>query len=184
MAHAATNLLTPSAQVIPCAATVHAFLFEMPRQPYSVMRPLDREGGFDMKEYSTYAYGPNSYQQCRMSDIRYTRITEPFDAWNFDLTGQNHAGDEAKSLRVQARESGRVDGVCFYFTLNLDEDISISTAPEVENCWNQAVTFFEKPVEVQCGQTVKLKTYHKVKLIYWQQPEVIAPEDLRMSMTK
>eukprot|EP00658_Telonema_sp_P-2_P065650 TRINITY_DN54849_c0_g1_i2.p1 TRINITY_DN54849_c0_g1~~TRINITY_DN54849_c0_g1_i2.p1 ORF type:complete len:814 (-),score=215.16 TRINITY_DN54849_c0_g1_i2:187-2628(-) len=172
MQHAREHLLTPEAQCIPCGATVHAFLIEMPRQPYAVSRPLDTEAGFDMADYNTYAYGPQHYEQFRLKDVEHTQLTEEFDVWDFDLTGRTRYTEQAKVLSVAATQSGRVDGVVFYFTLNLDEEISISTAPWVHNCWTQSVTFFEHPIQVEAGQEIELATYHKVKKLVWSQPKI------------
>merc|ERR1712216_242058 len=60
MAHARDHLLTPDAVAIPCGAMVHAFLFELPRQAYSLSRPLDTEGGVNLTPFNTFAYDKDS----------------------------------------------------------------------------------------------------------------------------
>lgn len=172
MQHARENLLTEDAAVVPCGATVHAFLLSMPRQPYSVSRPLDKESGFDMTGYNTYAYGPETYEQCRLGDVEYTRLSDQFDGWTFDLTGRTKYEEEDKTLEVKATADGTIDAICFYFTLNLDEEISICTAPEIENCWTQSITYFKTPLEVKAGDTIVVPTCHKIKRIAWGQPTV------------
>ena len=123
-----------------------------------------------MTAYNTYAYSPQHYEECRVNDLDIKRLSEPFDAWGFDLTGRTKYVEEAKMLQVVAIADGTVDAVCFYFTMNLDEEISISTAPWVENCWTQSITFFGTPLQVKAGDVIDLGTFHKVKKIMWAQP--------------
>ena len=57
--------------------------------------------------------------------------------------------------------------------LECSEEISLSTAPEVENCWTQCVTFFEEPVEVRAGDTIEVPTRHEITKIYFGTPKVV-----------
>lgn len=174
MAHARDHLLTPDAVAIPCGAMVHAFLFELPRQAYSLSRPLDTEGGVNLTPFNTFAYDKDSYEQCRMRDLEYTALTEPFDVMGFDLTGKTKYSPQKTTVRVTATKSGTVHAICMWFTLHLDEELSLSTAPWVENCWTQAVVFFESPLEVEAGTVVDVPVSHDVTKIYFSKPIVVS----------
>jgi len=173
MCHARDNLLTVDAQAIPCGAIVHGFLFELPRQAYSLSRPLEIESGVNLTPFNTFAYDKDSYEQCRMRDLDYTQLTEPFDAMAFDLTGKTKYVPEKTTIRVTAMKKGRVDAVCIWFTLQLDEEISLSTAPWVENCWTQAVIFFDQPIDVEVGTVLDIPASHDVTKVYFKTPTLV-----------
>merc|ERR1711924_33507 len=124
--------------------------------------------------FNTFAYDKDSYEQCRMRDLQYTQLTEPFDVMTFDLTGKTKHVPEATTIQVTATQRGTAHAVCMWFTLQLDEEISLSTAPWVENCWTQAVVFFETPVEVEAGTVLEVPANHDVTKIYFGTPTVVS----------
>jgi len=174
MVHARDNLLTPDAQAIPSGAVVHAFLFEMPCQAYSVLRPLGVDCGINLTPFNTFAYTKDDYQQLRMRDIDYTQLTDPFDCLSFDLTGRTKYSPEAKTVQVTATQQGTVHAICMWFTLALDEEISFCTAPWIENCWTQAVVFFDMPLKVKPGDVIDVPVSHDVTKIYFGSPEFVS----------
>jgi hypothetical protein len=42
-------------------------------------------------------------------------------------------------MSVAVTRAGRLDAIAVWFTLHLDDDVTITTAPHADNCWEQAI---------------------------------------------
>lgn len=59
----------------------------------------------------------------------YTPLSEPVEAWHFDLGTPPEASDR-KHLDVQFTADGRMNAVVFWFKLHLIDGIELSTGPD------------------------------------------------------
>ena len=63
-----------------------------------------------------------------------------------------------KQLRVVTTEAGRVDGVMFWFDLELAPGVNFSTDPHIEGThWQQAVQILDIDKQVELGDEVTLQ---------------------------
>ena len=56
----------------------------------------------------------------------------------------------AHDLVLQVTRQGRLDAIALWFDLELYDNITISTSPEAESCWEQAV-YPALPSHLQSG---------------------------------
>ncbi|XP_060683226.1 protein arginine N-methyltransferase 9 isoform X1 [Hemiscyllium ocellatum] len=128
---------------------------------------LNEAGGLHLNETITW-YSPVSNESCvddtsepytteRMRQVPggYTPLTDHFQALTIDFNNPQEL--EELSTRKPCRlclpvvKEGVLDAIVAWFVLQLDEDISLSTGPDEETCWEQAVY----PVQGGLGQFVK-----------------------------
>lgn len=158
------RLLAPGAACVPCGALVHALLAHVPPQPEALNFPLPdaAAGGVCGVDVSPLAFPDwQRYSGCRLHELAHTVLSAPFDVFEFDFTRepaqQEEEGPRARRrearLRVRcAAEGPAPNAVVFWFTLRLDAQTTLSTAPsQTHSCWGQAVQLFPEPLRVEAA---------------------------------
>lgn len=73
----------------------------------------------------------------------YKALTEPFTALNIDFNNvqelEGLSSREVQRIRLPVTQGGELDALAVWFQLHLDEDSSLSTGPEEDTCWEQAI---------------------------------------------
>ncbi|XP_076004022.1 protein arginine N-methyltransferase 9 [Genypterus blacodes] len=73
----------------------------------------------------------------------YKPLTEPFRALDIDFNNvqelEGLSSREARQVRLLVTQEGELDALAVWFQLHLDEDSSLSTAPQEDTCWEQAI---------------------------------------------
>ncbi|XP_002739381.1 protein arginine N-methyltransferase 9-like [Saccoglossus kowalevskii] len=151
------NKLKP--QVIPAGATVFAQVIEcqeLRKQHRVIVDAVD-----DIDLTCCDIISPCMMGQCNDGDATisvepysseilqrvhggYTPITGEFQTINFDFNNPQlvqscEPGGPVREYAVPAIATGRVDAIVCWFHLHLDKDTSISTSPDGDSCWEQAV---------------------------------------------
>nr|XP_046271482.1 protein arginine N-methyltransferase 9 [Scatophagus argus] len=96
----------------------------------------------------------------------YKSLTAPFTALNIDFNNvqelEGLSSREVQTIRLPVAQEGELDALAVWFQLHLDEESSLSTGPQEDTCWEQAIYpvhstsgFLLKPqdeliVEVSC----------------------------------
>ncbi|XP_008418536.1 protein arginine N-methyltransferase 9 [Poecilia reticulata] len=96
----------------------------------------------------------------------YRALTEPFTALTIDFNNvqelEGLSSREVREMRLPVTQEGELDALAVWFQLHLDEENSLSTGPQEDTCWEQAIypvhsamSFVLKPldeliVEVSC----------------------------------
>uniref|UniRef100_A0A671UUJ5 Protein arginine methyltransferase 9 n=1 Tax=Sparus aurata TaxID=8175 RepID=A0A671UUJ5_SPAAU len=96
----------------------------------------------------------------------YKSLTEPFTALDIDFNNvqelEGLSSREVRRIHLPVTQEGELDALAVWFQLHLDEESSLSTGPQEDTCWEQAIypvhstkAFFLKPrdeliVEVSC----------------------------------
>lgn len=96
----------------------------------------------------------------------YKPLTEPFTALQIDFNNvqelEGLSSREVREVHLPVTEEGELDALAVWFQLHLDEESSLSTGPQEDTCWEQAIypvhsikDFVLKPgdkliVEVSC----------------------------------
>ncbi|XP_029949033.1 protein arginine N-methyltransferase 9 [Salarias fasciatus] len=73
----------------------------------------------------------------------YKALTEPFTALNIDFNNvqelEGLSSREVQELRLPVTQAGELDALAVWFQLHLDEESSLSTGPQEDTCWEQAI---------------------------------------------
>ncbi|XP_041838779.1 protein arginine N-methyltransferase 9 [Melanotaenia boesemani] len=96
----------------------------------------------------------------------YKPLTEPFTALTIDFNNvqelEGLSSREVQEIRLPVTQEGELDALAVWFQLHLDEESSLSTGPQEDTCWEQAIypvhsnkSFLLKPqdeliVEISC----------------------------------
>ena len=175
LAHAKRNLLTPTATVVPAAASLHAELLQ-------VQCSEDAATGFDLSKLDKYRWSP-CYEKFRLEEQPHgtvLRCSNAAEVLNFNLQGMSAeelvSGGSAE-VTVTATKAARVNGVLLWFRLDMNGDgqVIVSSEPPPagdgddlaertssskagRHTWGQAVQWLVPPVDVEAGQSFKIHT--------------------------
>ncbi|XP_022050080.2 protein arginine N-methyltransferase 9 isoform X1 [Acanthochromis polyacanthus] len=73
----------------------------------------------------------------------YKPLTEPFTALNIDFNNvqelEGLSSREVQEVRLLVTQEGVLDALAVWFQLHLDEESSLSTGPQEDTCWEQAI---------------------------------------------
>ncbi|XP_018546436.1 protein arginine N-methyltransferase 9 [Lates calcarifer] len=73
----------------------------------------------------------------------YKPLTEPFTALNIDFNNvqelEGLSSREVQQIRLPVIQEGELDALAVWFQLHLDEESSLSTGPQEDTCWEQAI---------------------------------------------
>ena len=110
----------PDAAVIPAAATIYAMGVEI----YT-----SEVRGFDMSPMNKYRWD-KGYEAVHMEGIPYRRLTKPKKVFEYFFDGIQKGRGRENVLKMEVTDTGYMNGICFWFDLHLDEEDTITTAPE------------------------------------------------------
>lgn len=133
--HAREHLIKPDAVIIPSRATVYMALVEAPRlhEYYCV----DKASGFDVSAFNEFSRAP--YTILRLATYPYTFINDPVETFSFDLANPDSQGAAEKTFSLTADRDCTCHAIVYWFSLDLDDEISIDTSPVHDrSCWMQA----------------------------------------------
>ncbi|XP_023813413.1 protein arginine N-methyltransferase 9 isoform X1 [Oryzias latipes] len=165
-------------RVIPAGATVFALAVECPEIRRHHRLCATQVGGLSMAACGEI-HSPVScssepeesvepYTTERLSRLPggYTALTEPFTALTIDFNNvqelEGLSSREVQRIQLPVTQQGELDALAVWFQLHLDEESSLSTGPQEDTCWEQAIypvhsakCFMLKPgdeliVEVSC----------------------------------
>jgi type II protein arginine methyltransferase len=163
IAHARANLLTEDAQIVPCAATVYAMVVESPR-----LRNLNcarTAAGFDVSLINRYA--TEHYTPVRLDAFEYTALTDPFEVFHFDFANGTIAA-ERTTITVPTKRDGIGQCIIFWFSMQLDAEISISNEPGSTTHWEQALQCLDQEILTRAGHHIVINAEHDCQLIRFQ----------------
>ncbi|XP_078262164.1 protein arginine N-methyltransferase 9 [Rhinoraja longicauda] len=150
---------------------LHAVVFGMAVECKDIRRHhrvcITDVGGIQVNEAITW-YSPVNSKLCngdaaepytteRMRQVPggYTPLTDHFQAMTIDFNSPQDLEEltDRKPCRLclPVIKEGMLDAIVAWFVLQLDEETSLSTGPDEETCWEQAVY----PIQGVLGQTVK-----------------------------
>uniref|UniRef100_UPI0037E70DDB protein arginine N-methyltransferase 9 n=1 Tax=Semicossyphus pulcher TaxID=241346 RepID=UPI0037E70DDB len=73
----------------------------------------------------------------------YKALTEPFTALNIDFNNvqelEGLSSRPVQRIHLPITQEGEVDALAVWFQLHLDEESSLSTGPQEDTCWEQAI---------------------------------------------
>ncbi|XP_056591683.1 protein arginine N-methyltransferase 9 [Triplophysa dalaica] len=154
--------LSQTGRVIPAGATV----FGVAVQCHEIRRHqricVSSVGGLDLSAVGEI-YSPVScsadaedstepYTTERLSRLRggYIQLTQPFTALVIDFNNvqelEGLCSREVMQLRLPVIQEGVLDALAVWFQLHLDQDNHLSTGPQEDTCWEQAIYPVQTPL--------------------------------------
>jgi len=152
--HAWANLLQPNATIIPKAADIYGVLIES--AALKQVNPVGLISGFDLSEFNHFR-AEGGIQSVELNSVEHRPLSEMFPIQSFDFKHLPPATSEhspnTQRLEVTINQSGQIHAIAFWFALHLDDEITVSTAPDGEmKHWKQALYFFPNTRPVKQGQ--------------------------------
>lgn len=160
IAHARANLLTERAQIVPCGATVYAMVVESPRLLH--LNCAQTAAGFEVSLINRYATA--HYFPVRLAAFEYRALTDPFEVFHFDFAN-GAIVPEQKTITVRGKHDGVAQCIVFWFSMQLDEQTSISNEPGSTTHWEQALQCLNNEFAVSSGDTLTIHAEHDRHLI-------------------
>lgn len=117
--HASERLLLPDAILLPASATVYAMPVEMRSTEVC---------GLDVSAMNAYRWSPTYTSAIAPGPDAWIPLSPPVEVWHFDFQNPPNAS-ASKPVDLEFDREGRFNAVVFWYTLNLIDDIKISTAP-------------------------------------------------------
>lgn len=117
--HALEKLLLPDAILLPASATVHVMPVEM---------RVDKVCGLDVSAMNPYRFAPTHTSAVEHGADAWIPLAPPVEAWHFDFQNPPEES-QTKTVDLAFERDGKFNAVVFWFTLNLIDDIKITTAP-------------------------------------------------------
>jgi tetratricopeptide (TPR) repeat protein len=166
--HACAALIAADAAVIPAGATVWGVLVECPE--LRRVNPIREISGFDLSEFDIFR-NPAAHRQFAMTQESHRVLSDVFEMARFDFRGLP-TEERTQSIRIEAIADGTAQAVAFWFDLQLDDVITLSTAPGGDSKhWRQALTFFDRDRPVRRGDTLQLTVGHTDSHFFFHWPE-------------
>ena len=156
--YAKKNLLKKDGKILPMSASVKAMLIEY--------HTLDLKN-INLSLTNAYRWTPD-YNSIDLSTISYSRLSDPFEVFSFNFSS-SEAKPNQKELVVPIIKDGIISACVFWFDLNLDEDITITTSPFSSDSlhWKQAIQYIQE-ILVQEVMQIPLIAKHNGSKIEFQ----------------
>ena len=156
--HAHRHLATPS-KCIPGKAKVYGVLLEAPL--------FEDVFGFNMKEFTHFR--PESYTGVKIQQGGHSYLSDVFEVFSFDFGNyDNHKQADEQLINIKPNRDGKLGAVAFWFTLELDKDVTLSSAPGSGTHWDQAVFYIPEGVPVKEDVEIPLRAKHDISTITFE----------------
>lgn len=170
MRHAWANLLQDNATCIPKSADIHAVLIQSDK--YHIVNPVKEIQGFDLSAFNHFR-AEKSYLVMHSSQMKTKELSAVFPVLSVDFS---HLPEPATpenpnkhSMEVEVTKEGRMHGIMFWFTLHLDDKISMSSGPDGELIhWGQALYMFDDEQLVKPGDKVAITALQSESVITFE----------------
>lgn len=155
--HANANLLAPDARIVPAAATVWGVVVECPK--LRAIHPLGEVSGFDLSEFDALG-DPLAQQAFDMEREPHQALTAPFEVMHLDFR-RPPAGQVMGAMSLASIADGTGHAVAFWFDLQLDDDIVLTTRTgDPLAHWRQGLQFLDRDLPLRDGQRFELVVGH------------------------
>ncbi|MDA1100529.1 MAG: tetratricopeptide repeat protein [Proteobacteria bacterium] len=162
--HATRQLMKPGGRMVPAGAVVFGQLVELPRQ--RSVNPVARISGFDLSAFDRFR-NPAAYRTISLAKEPHKLLSEPFHIADFDFSAPP-VTDRQRIVKIPIAAAGEVYAVVFWFDLQMDEEIGISSGPKgTLSHWAQAVQFMDHGRMVSAGDEIALTMGHTDTRLYF-----------------
>ena len=156
--HASQQLAKPGAKLIPARMKLWGQILEIPSR--SKVAPVKEISGFDLSPFEQYRI-PNEYSRIVLKAEKYRALSEVFPLLEVDFYNLPIAISDDQPHRVPFEvpmtQDGTAQAIVFWFDLNVDDEIMVSSRPDGElEHWGQALFCFPNPKAVTAGDKLPL----------------------------
>ena len=166
--HARTQLLKPTAKLIPSSATVMGFLVNSDDEKLMNINQVGNVCGFDLSPFNEYQ-NTFSYVSPEVPWVYpYHRYSEDFNIFTFDFTKELPYFN-SKSLSIPVTKSGSCSGVIQWLKCYVDDNVFFENHPESlqkNMSWPHIHYPFNGLVDVKEGETIHLRFEHDNNYIF------------------
>ncbi|OEK07124.1 50S ribosomal protein L11 methyltransferase [Roseivirga misakiensis] len=165
--HATEHLAKPNAIILPSGISLNAVLVEAKR--LQKVNPIHEISGFDLSAFQDFSMS-DTYKPINLKDEPHEKLSDVFPLRTYDFRNLPAEipfdNPEVESYKVKCTASGQLQAVAFWFDMHMGDEASYSSGPDGELVhWQQAVYFFEKPIDIKKGQQVDLQALFSDELI-------------------
>jgi tetratricopeptide (TPR) repeat protein len=155
------RLLKKDAVIVPSAASIRCCLAQA-----RGLERFTRAGhiaGFDLGRFNDFA--PIKVHPGEV-DAQFDFLSDPLEAFRFDLQGLDHFPPQRRTLSFPVRASGRCAGVLQWIRLSLRDGIDYENAPQEPATvrraghWQPVLHTFASPIEVKRGEILNVAFAH------------------------
>lgn len=173
--HALENLCSENTRIIPKAAEVKGRLIHAPKA--ASVNPMKKISGFDVSAFDQFRV-PEEYVTQQLSEITHEFCSEEFKILEVDFENLWAPMAANQCIRfiasIPVEQEKPIHGVAFWFTLFMDGQIQLSSAPgRKDNHWGQAISYFNEPVSAKAGQKLSLTVNYTDTKIWFEDPKVV-----------
>lgn len=173
MRHAKEHFLSEGGAMIPQSASLFGMLIETEYSHH--LHPLKHLEGFDLSAMADFLE-TSTFSRIVLEKELHKELSDVFPVLSFDFMNTGPRITEVKpkreSMRITATAPGVVQGVAFWFHLNLDKEIVVTTAPHGDMIhWGQAMCYFNQTIKVKEGDQVSIDVVHHDTAI-WFEPSI------------
>jgi predicted RNA methylase len=155
-ADARKRLLKPDAAIIPRGATVYGAPIECAE--VAATRTVSTAANFDVTPFNRLI--PDIYVQTDLSRYDWRPLCAPIELFQFDFTKDEEMTAE-KEARFIPNSDSTAHALAFWFTLQLDPEVTISTSPmDPPTHWQQAVYAVTPARELKQNESARLRARH------------------------
>lgn len=171
--HASKYLAKSGAKIIPAGISLKARLVEVPR--LNKVNPIKDISGFDLSDFDEFRVSDTS-NLITIKQEEHTFLSDEFSLRSYDFYNIPDKEvpleePEVETYTIECVEKGQLQAVVFWFDLHMDECHSYSSGPEGGLVhWQQAIYYFEDPMEVKKGQQVSLQALYSDCLVRFRLP--------------
>jgi len=157
--HARKELAKPNAIVIPKSADGIGTVIQC--DDMSSVNPIRHISGFDLSAFDKFRMR-DTYGRIALSEVNHSYLSDQFTFKHFDLTDIPDPIENNKplvhELTIPITADGLAHAVAFWFQLQIDDTISLSSGPNGEMVhWGQAIYFLDEVKSVKKGEQLVLK---------------------------
>ncbi len=174
--HAISQLCGSNTQVIPKSAEVKGKLIHA--EKLASVNPVKNISGLDLSAFDQFRVAEEYITQ-NLSEITHEFCSDEFDmlSVNFNEPWEPFAPGQYKwfDIKVKVTSNNPIHGIAFWYTLHLDDKIKLSSEPgRPDNHWGQAISFFDSPLTVREGNTMKFTLCYNDIKIWIAEPQVLS----------
>lgn len=156
---ALARLARPGARVLPAAADIYVQALELPQQRQ--VNPLRGIAGFDLAPFDRFR-NRAGHGSLRLEHVAHQALSAPVLLERVDFRQPpDWSTPQSRRVVLPIRQTGQLHAFALWFTLWLDDEIAVSTAPAFIDAalphmdhWGQAILWQKRDQPVQAGDSI------------------------------
>lgn len=156
---AIARLAAPGARILPAAADIYIQALDLPQQRQ--VNPLRRIAGFDLSPFDRFR-NRAGHSSLRLEHVAHRALSAPLLVQRVDFRQPpDWSQPQTRRISLPIQQDGELHAFALWFTLWLDDEIAVSTAPAHldpalphMDHWGQAILWQARDRAVQAGDNL------------------------------